>query len=162
MVGRIGAVLATVLQSLRFDIICIAYAKLFFMNLKPCKKRLGVSGGAFGSRLGISWETFGVAWGPLEDFLGGLGRSWDLLGALGTLLGPSWGHLGAFLETFCGSLGDVLGVSWGILWWFFSVWGPSWGRCGICHHFLGGFGELWGGIFIDVGSTKILMALNAE
>ena len=69
-----------------------------------------------------AWETFGVAWGPLGDFLGGLGRSWDLLGALGTFLGPSWGHLGAFLETFCGSLGslgDVLGVSWGILWWFF-------------------------------------------
>ena len=68
---------------MRFDIICIAFALLIFMNLKPCRKRLGVSQGSFGRRLGTSWEGFGVVWEPLGDVLGGLGRSWGLLRTLG-------------------------------------------------------------------------------
>ena len=89
---------------MRFDIICIAFARLIFMDLNPCRKRLGVSQGSFGRRLVISWEAFGVVWGPLGAVLGGLGRSWGLLGALGGVLGPSWG-----------SLWKLLGVSGGLL-----------------------------------------------
>ena len=82
---------------MRFDIICITFVRLIFMDLNPCRKRLGVSRGSFGRRLGTSWEAFGVVWGPLGDVLGGLGRSLGLLGTLGAVLGASWGRLGGVL-----------------------------------------------------------------
>ena len=91
---------------MRFDIICIAFARLIFMDLNPCKKRLGVSQGSFGRRLETSWEAFGVVW-ELLGFLGGLGRSWGLLGALGGVLGPSWDSFWKLL----GVSGGLLGLS---------------------------------------------------
>ena len=80
---------------MRFDIICIAFARLIFMDLNPCRKRLGVSQGSFGRRLGSSWEGFGVVWAPLGDVLDGHGRSGGLLGALRDVLGPSRRRRGA-------------------------------------------------------------------
>ena len=92
---------------MRFDIICITFVRLIFMDLNPCRKRLGVSRGSFGRRLGTSWDGFGVVWGLLGDVLGSLGRSWGLLEALGGVLGPSWGSL----WTLLGVSGGLLGLS---------------------------------------------------
>ena len=75
---------------MRFDIICIAFARLIFMDLNPCRKRLGVSRGSFGD-----------SWGPLE---GVLGRPWDVFFRLGPVLGAMW-RMMSFLGWFRKALG---------------------------------------------------------
>ena len=59
-------------------------------------------------------EVYLLKWslgGLLGGLLGSVGRSWDLLGFLGAVLGASWGCLGKLL----GVSGELLGASWGCL-----------------------------------------------
>ena len=78
------------------------------------------------SRVVLGAELLRCAWGHL----GGLGASWDVLGAtlgrLGIDLGASW----AIVDV----LGGLLGVSWGCL-------GDSWGLLGASWGLLGEFGS---------------------
>ena len=76
------------------------------MNLKPCRKRLGIFllQGSFGRRLGTSWEAFGVTW---MASWGSIGQSWEVLGSLRR----SGSRLGCFL----GSSLEVFGGIWAAL-----------------------------------------------
>ena len=90
--------------------------------------------------LGGSWEVLGASQGPLGDLLGGLG---DLLGGLWGLLGTSWG---------------IFGASWGILG---GLWeplgqslGPLWDSlCNLWRH-LGGLWGLLGAIWVPKSTQK--------
>ena len=65
--------------------------------------------------------------------------SWSHLGAilgrLGAILGPSWGHLGV-IGAILGHLGAILGPSWAILGYLGAVLGPCWAILGHLEPFL--------------------------
>ena len=93
-------------------------------------------------------EVYLLKWslgGLLGGLLGSLGRSWDLLGFLGAVLGASWGCLGKLL----GVSGELLGASWGFLERFFFVCWLSWRRYRIRCQFLSGLALFWEQFFID-------------
>ena len=93
----------------------------------------------FGRRLGTSWGRLRSLGGPSESLWGSLGRSWDLLGPLGTVLGASWVSYWKLLAVS----GRLLGPSWGCL-------GASWrsffsfvGNLGGDIAFVVSFREVW-------------------
>ena len=76
-------------------------------------------------RLGRFFGFFSLAFSCyllLLALLGALGVSW---GARGTLVGHSWGALGA-LEALLGALGALLGRSWDVFERSWVIFGWSW------------------------------------
>ena len=82
-------------------------------------ERLGASWGPLGGILGASWRPLGASWALPGAILEAIDqkRGWVFVfpsprrGLQMSILGRSWGHLGALL----GALGALLGPSWGPL-----------------------------------------------
>ena len=93
--------------------------------------------GALGRPRGAPGTLLGRSWGALGALLGALGRSWS---ALGMLLGRSWGALGCSWGTWgaLGALWGGLGALRGLFWHALGgLLGCSWGALGTSWGHLG-------------------------